>query len=102
MSECAGLNLIAVGLDHTTAGIALRERCAFAHAEIPAALRRLTDPIDGMLSQAAILSTCNRVELYGVGPRAGERRLAAFLGLGPAEMSGALYLPRGEAGARPL
>jgi glutamyl-tRNA reductase len=90
------MNLIAVGVDHTTAELALRERCAFAHAEIPAALRQLTDPVDGLLSQAAILSTCNRVELYGVGTRVDERRLAAFMGLGPGEVDGALYVHRDE------
>jgi len=56
------LSFVAIGLDHTTAGIALRERVAFSDAEIPAALRRLTDPTDRLLDQAAILSTCNRVE----------------------------------------
>src|ERR1044071_1434263 len=95
-ADRAGMNLIAVGVDHTTAELALRERCAFAHAEIPAALRQLTDPVDGLLSQAAILSTCNRVELYGVGTRVDERRLAAFMGLGPGEVDGALYVHRDE------
>jgi glutamyl-tRNA reductase len=55
--------LVVVGLDHTTAPIGLRERVAFADADIPAALARLGR---GPLEQAAILSTCNRVELYGV------------------------------------
>ena len=74
------LAFVAVGLDHTTAGLPLRERIAFTDAEIPAALRRLTDPRDRLLDQAAILSTCNRVELYGVSrsqPAGG--RLASFL-----------------------
>src|SRR5260370_42165455 len=60
------LELVAIGLDHRTAGIELRERVAFANDEIPAALGQLTDPADPLLEQAAILSTCNRVELYGV------------------------------------
>ena len=38
--------LIAVGLDHTTAGIELRERLAFADADVAAALRRITRPAD--------------------------------------------------------
>ena len=77
------LSFVAVGLDHTAAGIELRERVSFADAEIPAALRRLTDPADPLLEQAAILSTCNRVELYGVGrSRPSARRLAAFLARG--------------------
>ncbi|HUA45597.1 MAG TPA: glutamyl-tRNA reductase [Solirubrobacteraceae bacterium] len=71
---------VAVGVDHTTAGIGVRERLAFADAEIPAALQRLTDPGAGLLDQAAILSTCNRVELYGVSrSRRSERQLSSFL-----------------------
>ena len=72
--------LVALGVDHTTAGIELRERLAFADAEVPAALRRFADPANGLLEQAAILSTCNRVELYGVSrSRLPECRLVSFL-----------------------
>jgi hypothetical protein len=38
------LSFVAIGLDHTTAGIELREWLAFADGEIPAVLQRLTDP----------------------------------------------------------
>jgi glutamyl-tRNA reductase len=76
----ARLAFVALGLDHTTAGIEVRERFAFAHAEIPPALQQLTDPANGLLDQAAILSTCNRVELYGVSrSRPAEHQLASFL-----------------------
>jgi glutamyl-tRNA reductase len=84
-----------------TAGIELRERLAFADGEIPAALQRLTEPANPLLDQAAILSTCNRVELYGIArSRPAERRLARFLaryhGLDPAEVADALYVYRGD------
>jgi glutamyl-tRNA reductase len=39
------LSFVAIGLDHTTAGVELRERVAFADDEIPAALRRLTGAV---------------------------------------------------------
>jgi glutamyl-tRNA reductase len=92
---------VAVGLDHTTAGVELRERFAFADGEIPAALACLTDPTDPLLDQAAILSTCNRVELYGVArSRPDARRLASFLalarGLGAARVASTLYVYRDE------
>jgi glutamyl-tRNA reductase len=95
------LELVAIGLDHTTAGLELRERVAFADAEIPAALGRLTDPSDPLLEQAAILSTCNRVELYGVArSRPAPDRLPSFLaryhGREPGELSSALYVHRGD------
>jgi glutamyl-tRNA reductase len=77
------LSFVAVGLDRTTAPIELRERLAFADAEIPA-LRPLTDPADALLDQAAILSTCNRIELYGAAPsRPAARRLGALLVASP-------------------
>jgi glutamyl-tRNA reductase len=95
------LELVAVGLDHTTAPIELRERLAFADADIPAALQQLTSQSDPLLQQAAILSTCNRVEIYGIGAsRATRDELASFLaryhGLEPSELVGALYAHRGD------
>ena len=95
------LHLVAVGLDHTTAGVELRERLAFSAAEIPAALRRLTDPADPLVEQAAILSTCNRVELYGAArSRGAADALVSFLagrrGLDGPELASALYVHRGD------
>jgi len=75
-------HLIAVGVDHTTAGIELRERLAFADADVAAALRRITRSAGPQLEQAAILSTCNRVELYGVARwRPSDQQLASFLAI---------------------
>jgi glutamyl-tRNA reductase len=96
----AGVELVAIGLDHTTAGIELRERLAFADAEIPAALRHLANPAEAALEQAAILSTCSRVELYAVSrarPSRGQLTacLAGFHGLEPDELWRATYLHRG-------
>jgi glutamyl-tRNA reductase len=101
------LSFVAIGLDHTSAGVELRERLAFADGEIPVALRRLTDPADPLLDQAAILSTCNRVEVYGVaGSRPDEQRLAAFLaefhGLDAADVVGHLSVLRDDQAAHRL
>lgn len=52
--------LAVVGASHRTAPIELRERFAFGRAEIPGALAELS--ADG--SEAVILSTCNRTEVY--------------------------------------
>ena len=95
------LSFVAIGLDHTTAGIELRERVAFPEAEIPAALRRLTEPSDALLDQAAIVSTCNRVELYGVArsPPA-DGALVSFVaernGLDASDVASKLYIYRDE------
>ena len=56
------MNFLVIGLSHRTSPVELRERFAFADAKIPAALKSLRDA--GIASEAAILSTCNRVEIY--------------------------------------
>jgi glutamyl-tRNA reductase len=54
--------LIAVGLNHLTAPVAFRERVAFAPEHTASALAELT--AQPGVREAAILSTCNRTELY--------------------------------------
>jgi glutamyl-tRNA reductase len=95
------LDLVAIGVDHTTAPIELRERLAFAGADIQAALGQLTAGADPLLEQAAILSTCNRVEVYGVArSRPARDGLTSFLarsgGLDPRELISAVYVHRGD------
>lgn len=60
------MNLLLVGLNHRSAPVAVRERLAFA----PATLGEATCNLLGAapLAEAAILSTCNRVEIYGLTP----------------------------------
>jgi len=63
------MNLFLAGLDHTTAPVEIREQLAFSQTDLPSALIRLTVSETGappLFSEAVILSTCNRVELYGV------------------------------------
>ncbi len=52
------------GINHRSAPVSLRERVAFGEADLPAALRGLRAA--GGVQEAAILSTCNRTELYCV------------------------------------
>lgn len=77
------MKLVFAGLDHTTAPIAIREQLAFSANDIPAALKQLTFGQDGrppLLAEAAILSTCNRVEIYGVAAdESAAQRVAGFL-----------------------
>jgi len=56
------MSVVAIGLNHRSAPVALRERFAFAEGKIPDALKTLRD--SGIASEAVILSTCNRVEIY--------------------------------------
>ena len=54
--------LIALGLNHQTAPLALRERVAFDAAALPAALAALR--AQPGVAEAALVSTCNRTEVY--------------------------------------
>lgn len=54
--------LLAFGINHTTAPLALRERVAFAPESLEQALREAC--IHANLAEVAILSTCNRTEIY--------------------------------------
>jgi len=54
--------LIIFGLNHQSASVAMRERLAYAEGEIVPALLRLKQRAPS-LAEAALLSTCNRVEI---------------------------------------
>jgi glutamyl-tRNA reductase len=58
------MSLFVLGINHQTAPVSLRERVAFVGDAIPAAL----DALRGLPSvhEVALLSTCNRTELYAV------------------------------------
>lgn len=56
------MQLYAFGLNHQTAPLAVREQVAFRPESMENALRDLVD--NGAAKEAAILSTCNRMELY--------------------------------------
>jgi len=56
------MHIVLVGLNHRSAPIELRERLAFRRDQLPDAFARLRTDVG--LQEAAILSTCNRVEVY--------------------------------------
>jgi glutamyl-tRNA reductase len=56
------MRVLVIGLNFRTASVEQREKFAFAEEKIPQALARLRE--SGTAAEAAILSTCNRVELY--------------------------------------
>ncbi|NNM78994.1 MAG: glutamyl-tRNA reductase [Gallionella sp.] len=56
------MQLYAFGLNHQTAPLAVREQVAFNVDGMESALRDLVE--NGAAKEAAILSTCNRMELY--------------------------------------
>ena len=62
------MQLLTIGINHHTAPVALRERVAFPLEQIKPALAMLKEAWTGRrvlnAPEAAILSTCNRTELY--------------------------------------
>ncbi|WP_342115892.1 glutamyl-tRNA reductase [Pseudoduganella sp. OTU4001] len=101
------MQLLAVGLNHTTAPVALRERLAFAPEQLGTAVAAARNWFARADSQggdeAAILSTCNRTELYAASNAAhpldaGAQFLADFHKLNYSELRPHLYmLPQHDA-----
>ena len=90
--------LFALGLNHQTAPLDIRERVAFHVEKLGEALRELTRGRGA--AEAAILSTCNRTELYlSTGEASGAAAwLAEYHRLRPDELAPFLYtLPREQA-----
>ncbi len=85
------MQLFALGLNHQTAPLAMRERVAFQAERLRSALAELTlrEPV----REAAILSTCNRTELYcAIGdPQAALEWLAGYHGVQPQELKPYVY-----------
>ncbi len=90
--------LYTLGLNHATAPIEVRERVAFPQDALGDALRDLVGA--RMVKEAAILSTCNRTEVYfhGDDPEPVAQWLAGFHNLPQGSLSPYVYtLPQNEA-----
>jgi glutamyl-tRNA reductase len=91
------MTLYALGLNHQTAPLAVRERVVFHVERLREALGEMRR---GLANEAAILSTCNRTELYvsGEPPGAVTQWLAQYHRVDPGELQPYLYtLPREQA-----
>jgi len=92
------MTLYALGLNHQTAPLPIRERVAFHVERLRDALGELTRM--RRANEAAILSTCNRTELYFSAEQPGDAAawLAEYHRLKPVEIAPYLYtLPREQA-----
>lgn len=94
--------IVVVGLNHETAPVAVREAMAFPKDELGEALERVRQ--EAGLGEAMILSTCNRVEVYGRSEKSSARAVADFLARyherDPEEIQKHLYVLEGEAAVR--
>ena len=91
------MELLALGLNHKTAPLEIRERLAFGPDVIVGALRSLVER--PAVNEAVILSTCNRTEIYCAivegGLDATRHWLSSFHGLQPESIAPAVYSHRG-------
>lgn len=71
------MTLLAIGVNHRTAPVEVRERIAFDPADLPIALRELVRRVG--VEEAAILSTCNRTEIYCRGEQESAAAVVSWL-----------------------
>jgi glutamyl-tRNA reductase len=102
----ASIDFLLVGVSHRTAPVAVRERLAVEPDALPSALAELTAL--GPVREAAMLATCNRVELYVAVDDADRAAaglaevLARRAGVAVAELAEHLYQHRDAAAVRHL
>ena len=98
--------LLALGISHKTAPVALRERVAFTEREATDFARQATGTPE--VREAVVISTCNRTEVYlvvGDPVRAESDVLGLLAGraaIRPTELAEAIYSPRNCDAARQL
>jgi glutamyl-tRNA reductase len=102
--------LLALGISHKTAPVALRERLAFTELQASEFAKQLTASAE--VREAVVISTCNRTEVYLVVGEAGGALvnaegdvlglLARRAGIRPTELAQEIYSPRNCEAARQL
>ncbi|MFU8797805.1 MAG: glutamyl-tRNA reductase, partial [Gammaproteobacteria bacterium] len=90
------MSLIACGINHQTASVAIRERIAFLPEFMEEPLRALVG--QGLAHEAAILSTCNRTEIYCAAAQPTD--ITHWLGKTHPEITPYLYLHQDQAAVR--
>ncbi|SVE12264.1 uncharacterized protein METZ01_LOCUS465118, partial [marine metagenome] len=71
------MNLLIVGINHTSAPVELREKVAFTPEQLSYALQDLARVADFV--EVAILSTCNRTEIIATAENADEFKVIDWL-----------------------
>lgn len=94
------MGFLAFGINHKTATVDVRERVAFAPDQLADALQQLRD--ETLSQEVAILSTCNRTEIYCTqdqpNPAVLTDWVARYHGLDPNSIAGSSYVHK-DAGA---
>src|SRR5208282_5860969 len=93
--------MFVAGISFKTAPVALREQLAVTPSRLIETATRLK--LQGGLSELALVSTCNRVELYGVADRTeGLAGVLASLARANVDVSAYVYVHTGDGAARHL
>lgn len=96
------MRLLALGINHKTASLDLREKVAFTPERLIEALREAVR--EAGVSELAILSTCNRTEFYGHLPEQSGDALLAWLGrhhhIALSEIAASIYQYENEEAVR--
>ena len=98
--------LLALGISHKSAPVALRERLAFSDGQADRLVRELVARDE--VREAVAISTCNRTEIYLVASDAVDAesellgRLARRAGIRPTQLAGLVISPRNCDAARQL
>ena len=87
------MTIVALGINHKTASVELREKVAFSPEQLSEALQQLSD--HDQFNEAVIVSTCNRTEIYCSLAQQNSQILlqwlASFHGLDEHELSNNVY-----------
>ncbi|HEX8552664.1 MAG TPA: glutamyl-tRNA reductase [Abditibacteriaceae bacterium] len=98
------MQLLLLGLNHNSAPVEVREQLALSPSRLPLALRGLREQCGAR--EAAILSTCNRAEIYAIGSAEAAPRMEKFLSefhhISARGLHSHLYHSSGGASARHL
>jgi glutamyl-tRNA reductase len=88
------MSLLAIGINHNTASVELREKIAFSPNKLTQAISEIANR--SSINGGVILSTCNRTEIYCDVKNAGKGQiidwLTDFHGVGSADLMPSLYI----------
>ncbi len=100
------MDIVLIGTNYKKSPLAIREKLSFSKKALEATYRRFLE--ENILSSYVILSTCNRVEIYGevvsslLGKSYLEKFLSEYLGHNEIDLSNYLYCLENEAAIRHL
>ncbi|KLN66086.1 MULTISPECIES: glutamyl-tRNA reductase [Vibrio] len=98
------MSLLAIGINHNTASVELREKVAFGPEKLPEALDQLGQ--NTIVNGSVIVSTCNRTEIYCDVKSGGKSKiidwLSQFHQVSPEDLKPSLYIHEEQAAIRHL